>query len=108
MVNRSEIDRHDGDLLAEALADVVVGARDGIVGTRILPRLEGGADHTLATGDVLLAVRHVVGEPLPPVLLRLLGLVDLGDHPNAPGRGCPGGRGSSSSPASSGCSRGRL
>ena len=60
-----------------ALADVVVGAEHGDVGAVPHGRLEEGVDHALAPGDILLVVRDVVGQALPPVLVRLLRLVHL-------------------------------
>lgn len=64
-------------LLAEALADVFVGAQDGDVGAVAHGRLEQGVHQPLPSRDVLLVVGGVVVEPPPPVLIRLLRLVEI-------------------------------
>lgn len=64
-------------LLAEALADVFVGAHDGDVGAVAHGRLEQGVHQPLSSRDVLLVVGGVVVEPPPPVLIRLLRLVEI-------------------------------
>lgn len=77
-------------LLLEALADVLVGAEDGIVGALAGGGLEEGVDQPLPPGDILLVVRHVVVEPAPSVPRGLLALVEVScHHPEAPRRDPP-------------------
>ena len=63
------------ELRSKSLADVVVGAHDGVVSSGHLRGLEQRVNHTLPSGDVLLVIRHVLYQMSPSVLLRLLLLI---------------------------------
>lgn len=64
-------------LLTEALADVFVGAQDGLMSPIARGCLEEGISQPLPSGDVLLIIRYIVSEPRPPVFVGLLRLVEV-------------------------------
>uniref|UniRef100_A0A8R7U5A8 Uncharacterized protein n=1 Tax=Triticum urartu TaxID=4572 RepID=A0A8R7U5A8_TRIUA len=74
-------------VLAQALADVLVGAQDSLVGAVAHGGLEQGVHDAFPPRDVLLVIGDVVSETLPPIGIGLLALVKFlfgrhgPDHP---------------------------
>nr|GMD01429.1 Pentatricopeptide repeat-containing protein, chloroplastic [Ipomoea batatas] len=66
------------DLLAKALADVFIRAKDSVVSASTHRSLEERVNQSLSPGDILLIIRDVLYKPLPPVLIGLFLLINLG------------------------------
>lgn len=73
--SRSDVEASHGVVevvLLESLADVLIGAEDGLVGAVARGRLEEGVHDALPSGDVLLVVGDIVRKTLPLVRVPLL------------------------------------
>lgn len=71
--------REMNNLLLKTLANVLIGAKNGIVSSGSHGSLEDRVNHTFASGDVLLVIRRVVGKSPPSVSIGLFVFFDS-DH----------------------------
>nr|GMC91874.1 Pentatricopeptide repeat-containing protein, chloroplastic [Ipomoea batatas] len=74
-----QINKYDiEDLLTKALTDIFIRAKDSVVSASTHRSLEERVNQSLSPGDILLVIRDVLYKSLPPVLIGLFLLINLG------------------------------